>query len=72
MQLELNRKYILKNGEVISFRRNSLPHYKFSAEVNKDHYLFNEVWTENGVAYHNDCGFSVLAEQHQLNTTGKQ
>lgn len=62
MKIQVGVEYVLKNGEIVQFEKNSLPYYKFSALVDPDHYLATEVWTEDGVAYHDDCGFSVVRE----------
>lgn len=68
MKLVDGGTYKTENGYLVTVRRNSLPFYKFSAKKaldpdNKECEMF-EVWTEEGVAYHNDCGFNFLGWHH--------
>lgn len=62
IELIAGSRYRLKNGDDITVKKNCLPYYCFSAVVADDNYLAGEVWTADGVAYHDDCGFSVIAE----------
>lgn len=62
MKIEDGKTYQLKDGTVVKVRRNSLPYYCFSAVVDHDHYLYRETWTESGRAFHDDCGFSIVAQ----------
>lgn len=64
MKLVDGGTYKTENGYLVTVRRNSLTFYKFSAEKalypdNKECEL-SEVWTEEGVAYHNDCEFNFV------------
>lgn len=64
MKLVDGGTYKTENGYLVTVRRNSLPFYKFSVEkaldVNGNACDMAEVWTEEGVAYHNDCGFNFV------------
>lgn len=65
IKLEEGKTYITKNGDRVKVVKNRLPYYKFSSDVGSQHHLFSEVWTEDGVAYHDDCGFSFVAEHKE-------
>lgn len=59
--------YVTENGYIVEVKRNSLPHYKFSANRAKDFSTgeivkLSEVWAEDGKAYHNDCGFNFVSQ----------
>lgn len=64
MKLVDGGTYKTENGYLVTVRRNSLPFYAFSAEkaldANGNACDMTEVWTGQGVAYHNDCGFNFV------------
>ena len=66
MQLQAGKKYVCENGIVFVARTTNLPHYKFGVVYAEDAdgkpISCSEVWTENGVAYHNDCGYNVIKQ----------
>lgn len=68
MKLEAGKTYVCTNGVIVTLVRNSLPHYKFSCvgyyatDECGDEVYCSEVWTEDGVAYHNDCGYNIAYE----------
>ena len=72
MKLEAGKTYVCTNGVIVTLVRNSLPHYKFSCiglcvgrcaiDECDDEVYCSEVWTEDGVAYHNDCGYNIAYE----------
>lgn len=57
--------YKCENGYVVTVVKNNLPYYKFSAQSGRalNHegkvVTCKEVWTEEGIAYHNDCGYNI-------------
>ena len=67
MKIKTGNTYKCENGFVFEAVKNNLPYYKFSCK-NKigsfDGELTNcsETWTEDGIAYHNDCGYNVIFE----------
>lgn len=56
--------YKTKDGDIVKLVRNSLPYYKFKCvEVNGlPNNCYGEVWTEEGKAYHDDCGYNIVEE----------
>lgn len=62
MKIEHGKYYVTKSGELVQMRRNKLPYYCFSAMSSNASHLRDEVWTDAGVAYHNDCGYNILRE----------
>jgi len=63
MIIQEGHTYECKNGIVVTVRRSNLPFYKFTVEkidgiTSKD----SEVWSEEGVAYHDDCGYNFVSE----------
>lgn len=63
MIVEEGKTYLCKNGCVVTVRRTNLPEYKFGvAKMNGNDSNDSEVWTESGVAYHDDCGYNFVEE----------
>lgn len=58
--------YKTENGYVVTVTKTCLPYYKFKAFKVTDEYgnecTLSEVWTEEGKAYHNDCGFNFIEQ----------
>lgn len=72
MKVQEGKTYVCQNGYIVTVVRNSLPYYKYSVagKVATDDQGFtvdcSETWTEDGLAYHNDCGYNIVSEY--LNT----
>jgi len=69
VKLEDGHIYEDMNGRYFRVRRNNLPHYKFSCAEQipspKEPHVtnpFNDVWTEDGISYHYDCGLNLICE----------
>lgn len=65
MKVEANKKYVCENLAIVELEKSSLPYYKFKAKsIDWTGKLesCSEVWTEDGVAYHNDCGYNIICE----------
>lgn len=63
MKIQHGKTYKCKNGDVFTIKKNNLPYYCFS--VDKAHSFptnEHEVWTEEGIAYHDDCGYNFVEE----------
>lgn len=65
LQVEEGKTYETEDGAVVRLRRNSLPHYCFSAastdgDVADD--CYGEVWSADGKAYHPECGYNLVRE----------
>lgn len=63
MKLEPGKTYRCENGNIFTVRKNNLPFYCFSVlESHSTPTNESEVWTEDGRAYHNDCGYNFIEE----------
>lgn len=62
MKIEEGKTYLLLNLAKVSFKRNNLPYYKFSIVESSEDFGVGEVFTEDGIGYHNDCGYEVIGE----------
>ena len=63
MIIEDGKTYLCKNGEVVTVRRSNLPYYKFGVlKLNGIKSDDTEVWSEDGIAYHDDCGYNFVKE----------
>ena len=59
--------YECENGDIVKVRRNNLPYYRFSAvyiqyageTLQRES---NEKWTDDGVSYHDDCGYNIVKQ----------
>lgn len=58
MKIEEGKTYRCENGYIFTVRKNHLLRYKFSSIDSEE----TEVWTEQGVAYHDDCGYNFIEE----------
>lgn len=68
IKVEAGKTYITANGYTVKLERNSLPHYCFKAvscDGDETNNCFGEVWTAEGIAYHNDCGYNLVRESDQ-------
>lgn len=54
--------YKTENGDIVKLVLNNLPYYKFKCvEVNGvPGDCHGEVWTEDGKAYHDGCGYNIV------------
>jgi len=68
MKLEEGKVYECKNGNKVKVKRSNLPYYKFTVKENlpsEEGFIdtnTSEVWNENGIAYHDDCGYNFIRE----------
>lgn len=65
MKIENGCTYKCENGYVVTLERNSPPFYKFScvaAWLDGVPVPCKEVFTEDGVAHHNDCGYNIISK----------
>lgn len=64
-QLKEGQLYLLKNGYKVRFKKNC-PAIRYSwgvVEVDgKPDNLYKERFREDGIGYHDDCGYKVVAE----------
>lgn len=62
-QVQEGKQYYVDTGimgkHIVTLKRNSLPYYKWSMDTGPD-FLKKEVWTDDGNAYHDDCGFNLI------------
>ena len=63
MKVISGNTYTCENGYTVTVKSSSLPYYKFKVESAYDECgtqcdWLSEVWTEDGKAYHHDCGFN--------------
>jgi hypothetical protein len=61
IKLTENTKYKLKSGNIVTFKRNKLPYYCFTVDQHDFSYDCKEVFREDGIGHHNDCGFVVVS-----------
>lgn len=65
MKLQEFCTYRTENGYIVTVERSTLPYYKFRAlraSIEGKDVKLSEVWTEDGIAYHDDCGFNIVEQ----------
>lgn len=65
MKVENGYTYKCENGYLVTLQRNNLPYYKFScidASLDGVPVKCREVFTEDGIAYHDDCGYNIISK----------
>ena len=61
VKVEDGGTYQCENGTWVKVKKNKLPYYKYScAEWSGKISAEGETWTEEGIAYHNDCYFNFI------------
>lgn len=63
MKIENGCTYVCENGYLVTLERNQLPYYKFScvgASFEGKIVDCTEKFTEDGIAYHNDCVYNIV------------
>lgn len=63
MEIISGEVYTCENGFTVKVKQSSLPYYKFKVDEAYDETgarvdWLSEVWTEEGKAYHHDCGYN--------------
>lgn len=63
MKIVCGKTYTCENGFTVKVKKSNLPYYKFKVDEAYDEQgikidWLSEVWTEDGIAHHNDCGYN--------------